>query len=234
MSVAESEPEFDWGRASNVLVGFATMSWLATRDRVAKIVAFQAEGYTMKKSSRSMPRYVAPQVGLFRTLFGLVLLVLLFVYLVFFAALVPFVFLTFIASAFVISVYKNRADRARLEKIAMLRSDQDIGTFAKSFDFRSVDTWVIRAVYEQLQNYLASFVPKFPISAEDRLKEDLCIDVDDFDLGEEIEQRCGRLLEGSQTNPLYGKVYTVRDLVLYFNSQPSVATRDENSMTGSL
>jgi hypothetical protein len=53
------------------------------------------------------------------------------------------------------------------------------------------------------------------------------LDEDDLslDLLEEISQRTGRSLEGFETNPYYGKITTVRDLVLFFNHQ------DRNSAT---
>ena len=61
-----------------------------------------------------------------------------------------------------------------------------------------------------------------PIRADDHLKEDLEIDDDDIDLDlvDSVSQRTGRCMEGYKQNPLYGRVKTVRDLVMFFNAQP--------------
>ncbi len=69
---------------------------------------------------------------------------------------------------------------------------------------------------------MAHVHPSFPVRASDRLMEDLRLDDDDldFDLAMQIEQRTGRSLDQTKTNPLLGKVKTVRDLVLFFNAQP--------------
>ncbi|MEM7018209.1 MAG: hypothetical protein AAF512_12820, partial [Pseudomonadota bacterium] len=60
-----------------------------------------------------------------------------------------------------------------------------------------------------------------PIKASDNLFETLKFDADDLDLDlvEEIAQRTGRSLEDGESNPYYGKVTTVGNLVLFFNHQ---------------
>jgi hypothetical protein len=42
----------------------------------------------------------------------------------------------------------------------------------------------------------------------------------DIDLASEISQRTGRTMENSDSNPFYGKIKTVADLVHFFNAQP--------------
>lgn len=61
----------------------------------------------------------------------------------------------------------------------------------------------------------------FPIKADDNLFDDLLLDADDLDLDlvELISKRTGRTLDGYKNNPYYGKVTTVRNLVLFFNAQ---------------
>ena len=85
-----------------------------------------------------------------------------------------------------------------------------------------MDTWVVRAVYEEIQDHLGPLCAKFPLRWTDRLKEDFPIDADalDEELAIDIEQRAGRDLESTQSNPLLGKIETVRDLVLFFQGQP--------------
>ena len=100
------------------------------------------------------------------------------------------------------------------------RSGLSICEFAREFDPKVVDTWIIRAVYEQLQAALPT-KEKVPIKASDGLFDTLMLDEDDLDLDlvEEISQRTSRSLDGYESNPYYGKVTTVRNLVLFFNHQ---------------
>jgi acyl carrier protein len=125
----------------------------------------------------------------------------------------------------VMSVVENKRRKARLVALAESRSGESICEFARSFERKEIDTWVVRAVYEQLQRYLGED-PSVPIRATDRLKEDLPIDSEDLelDLMAEIAQRTGRSLDNTIANPYYDKVRTVGDLVLFFNAQPRNAT----------
>ncbi|RQO58068.1 hypothetical protein DBR47_14800 [Paucibacter sp. KBW04] len=106
--------------------------------------------------------------------------------------------------------------------LASEREGQSICEFARDFDARAVNTWIIRAVYEQLQEQLKHIHPAFPVRADDRLKEDLLLDDDDLDmdLAQEVEARTGISIDQSGNNPYFGKVKTVRDFVLFFQSQP--------------
>jgi hypothetical protein len=117
--------------------------------------------------------------------------------------------------------------RLALSRLAATREGQSICEFARDFDARHVDTWVIRAVHESLQAELSHFHPGFPVRASDRLLEDLQLDSDDLDMvvAVEVEQRTGRSLENVQNNPYYGRVKTVGDLVLCFQAQPADTTR---------
>ncbi len=105
------------------------------------------------------------------------------------------------------------------------RSGLSICEFAREFDPKVVDTWIIRAVYEQLQAALPT-KQNVPIKASDGIFETLMLDEDDLDLDlvAEIAQRTSRSLEGYESNPYYGKVTTVRNLVLFFNHQARANT----------
>jgi hypothetical protein len=119
-----------------------------------------------------------------------------------------------------------RNARRQIQSLAAQRMDESICTFARSFDTRAVDTWVIRAVYEQLQAELRSLAPRFPVRASDDLLRQLLLDPDDLDLSlaPDIAQRTGRSLDDTRRNPYFGKVHTARDLVLFFDAQPRVPT----------
>jgi hypothetical protein len=115
-----------------------------------------------------------------------------------------------------------KRQRLRLTQLAARREGQSICEFARDFDTRQVDTWIIRAVYEHLQEQLTHAHPAFPVRAADRLKEDLQLDPDDIDLDVlvQVEQRTGRSLDHTRDNPHYGRVQTAGDLVLFFQAQP--------------
>lgn len=118
--------------------------------------------------------------------------------------------------------FHRRSIGKHLQTIAADRADESICTFARAENCRSLDTWVVRAVYEEIQGHLASECSGFPLRWTDRLKEDLRIDPDalDEEVAIDIAERTGRELNCTETNPLFGKVETVRDLVLFFQGQP--------------
>lgn len=117
---------------------------------------------------------------------------------------------------------QGRRERRQLRALASTREGPTICEFARDFNAREVDTWVVRAVYEQLQGHLADAHPSFPLRADDKLKEDLRLDDEDLDMDivQEIASRTGRSLDASASNPYFGRVRTVRDLVLFFQNQP--------------
>jgi hypothetical protein len=128
-------------------------------------------------------------------------------------------------SAYLAFFFARRATKREediLRNLATERDGESICEFARDFDTRVVDTWIVRAVYEQVQGQLKHVHPAFPVRASDRLKEDLHLDDDDLDidLAMQVEQRTGRSLDETKANPLFGKVKTVRDLVLFFHAQP--------------
>ena len=127
---------------------------------------------------------------------------------------------------FLVARKEMRRDEEQLRRLAEAREGESICEFARDFDRRQIDTWIVRAVYEQLQQRLKHVHPAFPVRAADRLKEDLHLDDDDLDMdiAEEVEQRTSRTLDGSNANPYFGKVETVNDLVLFFQAQPIKST----------
>ncbi|MBB5203122.1 hypothetical protein HNQ51_000415 [Inhella inkyongensis] len=109
----------------------------------------------------------------------------------------------------------------QLRQLAASRPNESICDFARAFDLREVDSWIVRAVYEQVQAQLHQVHPQFPLRASDRLMADLQLDADDIDLdlAPQIEQRTGRSLDRAERNPLFGKVITLGDLVRFFQGQ---------------
>ncbi len=126
------------------------------------------------------------------------------------------------------SAMQARRTRRRLDQLAQGRVGESICTFVRALPVRELDTWVVRAVFEQLQAYLRITVryTAFPLRPSDRLFEDLRITPEDLDdeLVYEIAQRTGRALSSRHENPYYGKVTTVEDLIRFFCGQPRSAT----------
>ncbi len=175
----------------------------------------------MRIASRHMPRYISKPIGAggWLALFfltGLTLWCMITKPLLLAAAVILFI------PYYAVVRPRLFQEEQQLIALAALRADDSICEFARQFDCRKVDTWVIRAVYEQLQMQLRHVHPAFPVRAGDRLKEDLFLDDDDLemDLAQEIEERTGRSLKDFSANPYRSKVVTVNDLVLFFQAQP--------------
>jgi acyl carrier protein len=104
----------------------------------------------------------------------------------------------------------------RLRRLAAERSADSICSFARSLDYRHLDTQVIRAAYEEIQRYLESVSPRFPIRTTDRLEQDLHMDYEDaVDIAISIAKRCKRDLQPSAAWPRERRLQTVAD-VIYF------------------
>lgn len=115
----------------------------------------------------------------------------------------------------------DRLNAKRLRGLALYRPYDSICTFARAFDCRQVDTWIIRAVYEELQAVLASDKRPFPIRAEDHLENDLDIDYDTLEeVMEDVAVRADRSFKNGERNPYYDKVHRVRDMVYFLHHQP--------------
>jgi len=117
----------------------------------------------------------------------------------------------------------GQAWKQKADTIKETRKGESICSFTKAFDFRQIDTWIIRAVYEELQEYVGK---DYPIRPEDKLIDDLEIDEEDLalDIARVISQRTGRSLDNYEKNPYCHKVTTVRDLVMYFSHQAKSIT----------
>lgn len=118
----------------------------------------------------------------------------------------------------------SRREALRLARMAQDRAGESICQFVRSIDCRRVDTWVVRAVYEELQRSLSVAVA-VPLRVTDHLQRDLRLDADDLDdLVVDMAQRARRSLADSSANPLFGKVTTVGELVEFLQAQPRLPT----------
>ena len=111
-------------------------------------------------------------------------------------------------------------ERRRTTKFRQERDDT-ICEFRRSFDVRQVDPWIIRATYEAFGAWFDAKQPTFPLRASDSIEDDLNIDWEDVDdLAHEVAQRAGYDISDCEANPLFGKVKTLNDFVIFFTHQP--------------
>lgn len=116
---------------------------------------------------------------------------------------------------FVITVASSSALSSRkFRQLRDSRRKDNICAFARSVPIRELDTWVIRATYEELAIWVGDEMGPFPVHAADRLVEDLEIDGEDLcDVVIAISNRCERTLDEIDKNPLLPKMKTVEDLI---------------------
>jgi hypothetical protein len=126
------------------------------------------------------------------------------------AASAAAVFIGFVAAASAWSNYRMRC-------IGAGRTGESICTFARTFNLRVVDPWIVRAVYEEIQAQFGKSVPQFPVRATDHLAQDLGIVNEDLDaLAEDVAYRSKRSLAAPEQNPIK-KIETVADLVFFLH-----------------
>lgn len=102
----------------------------------------------------------------------------------------------------------------KLNRLRESRRGDDICTFARALPIRDLDTWVVRATYEEVATYMGAEKKPFPIRPSDRLKEDLEIDGEDLaEIAIAIATRSRRTLDDFDKNPVYPKMKTVEDLI---------------------
>jgi len=117
-------------------------------------------------------------------------------------------------------------ERRGRRRLAAARRDESICEFAGSFT-RDTDTWIIRAVYEELSRYIAVDHRPISVRPDDRWEEDLKIDSEDLgDRVRDIAFRARRSMDGCEQNPLWGKVKTVGDIVAFLSYQPRIVEQD--------
>ncbi|MFV9657329.1 hypothetical protein ACNFCK_20780 [Pseudomonas sp. NY15366] len=134
------------------------------------------------------------------------------------AALSIILLVFFAASAYAI------ASHFKLKKLSLARGDANICEYARSFDYRVVDTRIMREIWNEVQKALGNPNGKpFPIKADDLLEETYNIDPDDLDdIYWKIADRLGIDTQNPEENPLFNKVTSVRNLVMFLHYQSQV------------
>lgn len=172
----------------------------------------------MRIPSRLMPR-VARKLTSLGSWIVLAVLLVAFTYLLWEHPIPALGFVAFFGS---VSAFEAKRTKAHLSKLAAQRTGESICTFAREANCRANDTWVVRAVYEQVQSYLGSEFHSLPLRWNDSFEKDLKIDIEDVGdvIASEVAERTGRNYSETTGNPMYAKVSTVGDLVLFFCAQP--------------
>lgn len=167
---------------------------------------------------RRFSRYLPPAPPMRVVPLGQVAAVLVLILLV--LALLSLPALVIVSGVIVLGVIGSVVLERRMRRLAQSRAEEDLCTFARTFDCRVVDPWIIRAVYEEVQACLGQNLQPFPMRATDRLAEAFGIVDEDLDeLATAAAGRAGRSLDRPEKNPVK-RVDTVGDLVHFLNHQP--------------
>ncbi len=127
---------------------------------------------------------------------------------------------TFIAFIVVGAIFRHR----KMSRIALERGDSNICEFARSFNYRKIDTKIIREVWNEVQEALGSYHgKKFPVKADDLFVKTYNLDPDDLDEAYwAIADKLGISTDEPENNPYWNKVNSVEDLVKFLHHQPRV------------
>ena len=108
-----------------------------------------------------------------------------------------------------------------MTKISIERGEPNICKFVRDFDYRVIDTKIIREVWNETQLNLGEFLGgKFPIQSEDNFEKTYRMDIEDIDyMYWGICDRLGITTENVEVNPFYESVNSVKDLVFLIHHQ---------------
>lgn len=121
-------------------------------------------------------------------------------------------------------------EHRRMKKIAVERGEPNICEYARSFDYREIDTKILREVWNELQECLGKLEGKpFPIKADDMFKDTYNLDPDDLDeVYWAVADKLGIDTENPENNPYWNKVTSVKNLVLFLHNQPRLKAHNKS------
>ena len=119
------------------------------------------------------------------------------------------------------TIYMIGNDR-RMKNIASERGESNICKYARSFDYRKIDTEIIREVWNEIRKCLGDYDGRpFPVEADDIFEKTYNLDPDDLDdVYWAVADRLGIDTKNPESNPYWNKVTSVRNLVLFLHNQP--------------
>ncbi|MDT8390845.1 MAG: hypothetical protein RRC34_10100 [Lentisphaeria bacterium] len=123
---------------------------------------------------------------------------------------------------FALFAIASEIEQHRMRRIAVSRGPVNICAYARSFDYRNVDTRIMRAVFETVQEWIGEIDDRpFPVKADDDFYKTLNMcDEDMYDICLEVADDLDINMDSVEGNPFYGEVLTVKDLVLFLAHQP--------------
>lgn len=130
-------------------------------------------------------------------------------------------FTLLISAAILLIIIDTIFEHRRMKKIAIRRGKPSICKFARDFDYRAIDTKIIREVWNETQLWLGEFDGEnFPILSGDSFEKTYRMDEDDLDdIYWDVSDRLGISTENVEVNPFYERVNSVEDLVLFIHHQ---------------
>ena len=116
------------------------------------------------------------------------------------------------------------AANRKVRRMRGMRVGHDIGTFARMLPIRALDTWVVRATYDEIAAHIGSDANPFPVHPSDRLKADLGIDDENLcDIIFRIADRSARTTDDIDKNPYIAQIKTVGDVIQAVMWQQQIA-----------
>jgi len=127
-----------------------------------------------------------------------------------------------------LGVYEHTKEKWYFNQLMAQRHGESLCTFSREQTLTGIDTFIVRAVYEEIQ-FEIPLQKDFPLRWSDNLYSVLHVDGDNLEeLIERIAQRTDRCITYTKLNPLYGKIHTVGDLIIFLNHQPKGYTDPNN------
>ena len=168
----------------------------------------------MRTPSRLMPKYKLQPLGV-TGWFVLLVLACAGLYILW---MHPLITALSVIAVIGLGVYEHVKEKLYFNRLLSQRLGESLCTFSRAEDLTKIDTFILRAVYEEIQFELP--IQSFPLRWSDNLYSDLHLQGDNVeDLIERVAQRTGRSIKHTELNPLFGKIYMVGDLIIFFNHQ---------------
>lgn len=178
----------------------------------------------MRTPSRFMPRYKPQPFGVASWFVFLVLACGGFYILWLHPLLTAFAVVLVIG----LGVYEHVKEKLYFKKLMRQRQGESLCTFSRAENLTGIDTFILRAVYEEIQIEIPP-QQNFPLRWSDNLYSGLHLQGDNVEeLIERVAQRTGRCIKHTELNPLFGKIHTVGDLIVFFNHQSKDYTDPNN------
>ncbi|WP_415905914.1 hypothetical protein ACMXYX_08600 [Neptuniibacter sp. QD72_48] len=129
-----------------------------------------------------------------------------------------------IGAIIILMLILSALEHFRMKRLSNERGEADICKYATSFDYRNVDTKIMREVWNELHLWLGKYDGKpFPIETKDTFDNTYNMDPDDLDdIYLAVAERLGINTDSPEKNPYFNKVTSVKNLVLFLHHQPRV------------